>query len=148
MSKKIPRNALSAKAKKRTRQHEVVDGGANKNPIWRFCCLDKDIPLNYSDSMEVLEILDKLKSYESMTWIQIEQATGSKSSGNASHYIDPSDIEKVGRKRIGELPDYDFSLLYSLALRGKHRLWGLRDKETFQILWYDPNHEICKIKKR
>lgn len=44
MSKKIPRNALSAKAKKRTRQHEVVDGGANKNPIWRFCCLDKDIP--------------------------------------------------------------------------------------------------------
>jgi len=33
--------------------------------------------------------------------------------------------------------------LYSLRLSGKLRLWGVRDRSVLQLLWYDPEHQVC-----
>ena len=38
--------------------------------------------------------------------------------------------------------------LYSIALQNKLRIVGLRDKDRFHVLWYDPEHEVCTSQKK
>ena len=43
------------------------------------------------------------------------------------------------------LDSYD--VLYSLTITGKQRVWGImiEETDTFQLLWYDSQHEIYPV---
>ncbi len=88
----------------------------------------------------LIEVVKKLGQFESMTWFQIDAA--------GSHPIEVYKLIKVARDRLEELKLDDFDELYSLRLTGTQRLWGIRDRNVFRALWWDPEHEICPSPKK
>ena len=84
--------------------------------------------------------------FEGQTWTEIMSASGGKRTGTNSHFIPVAHLIKEAQKRAEELKidDYEF---FSLRLDAKKRLWGIIDGGVFQIIWYDPNHEICPSHK-
>jgi len=115
-------------------------GNTNKRqPVWVFSVLDENGPwgkVKLSGDSVWNDILPKIRSYESMTWGQIEQ------NKKYNHSVGIDALCPTARKRIDHLK-LDVDELFRFRLSGKQRLWGIRDRERFKILWWDPDHEIC-----
>lgn len=79
------------------------------------------------------------KSFESMTWNQIFI-----DNSENNHAISLNDIEKFAYDRILSLSYDDQNCLWSLRLNGRQRLWGIREKNYFLVIWWDPFHQVCK----
>ncbi len=88
----------------------------------------------------LLEIVNKLAQYESMTWAKIE--------GDRNHFIKIDKIIKPAQLRLQQLRLHDVDQLFSLHLSGTQRVWGIRDNAILQLLWWDPKHEICPSVKK
>jgi len=119
------------------------DRTSNKHPSWRFGIIDLDGMWGYrtiASQTLVLDIRDKLSSFEGMTWTAIESA--------GSHFISKSDICPDANRRLSHLRLDDVDELFSLRLTGKKRIWGIRDNEVLKILWWDPDHTICPSPKK
>ena len=83
----------------------------------------------------LVNVLDRLKDFERSTWQDIERG--------GSHFISVGDVIKEAQVRLQELKLDDTDELFSLRLKGKERLWGLRSNDKFALLWWDPEHQIC-----
>lgn len=42
----------------------------------------------------------------------------------------------------------DLDQLFSLRLTVRKRVWGIKEGNIFWILWWDPEHEVCKSHKK
>lgn len=122
------------------------DSYRRTTPAWLFSRLDlaqswsdRD-PLTLAQLRE--EILPKIKSYESMTWAEIER--------NAwrDHSIEVARLVPEARARLEEIGLADLDELFRFRLAGEQRLWGIRDRHYFKILWWDPKHRVCPSVKR
>lgn len=87
------------------------------------------------------EILCKMKDFETRTWAEIK-------GGKQNHSIAVDLIEPVAQKRLQELGLDDLDSVFSLRLTGTKRLFGIRTGRVFEVLWYDPEHEICPSLKK
>lgn len=56
-------------------------------------------------------------------------------------------LDKEAAKRLTELNLDSYDVLYSLTVTGRQRVWGIMIEETgtFQLLWYDPRHEVYPV---
>jgi len=63
--------------------------------------------------------------------------------GDRHHRVFVSDIIRKAQDRLVEIEQSDIDQLYSLAISGDKRIWGIRDRHIFKVLWWDPKHEIC-----
>lgn len=145
-SKKIP-NQFDMEVKKISKHKENPNSFLSKNPVWRFSKRDKEHPKWKINSEDIDEfILEKLCSYETMTWDEILKANGGRNQGNNNHYIEINLFINEAKKRIEELNIFEDSL-FSLRLSGKVRLLGILRDGIFTIIWLDNEHEIYKIKK-
>ncbi len=54
---------------------------------------------------------------------------------------------KEAAKRLTGLNLDSYDVLYSLTITGKQRVWGImiEETDTFQLLWYDSQHEIYPV---
>ncbi len=86
------------------------------------------------------EILPKLINFESKPWAEIV--------GKNNHLIPVSNIIKKAQDRLVKIERDRVEELFSLRLDGKTRLYGIRDRATFKIIWFDFNHEICTSHKK
>lgn len=86
------------------------------------------------------EIIPKLQNYETMTWGEIE--------GKDSHFIGVGKCSKEARKRLEELELDDLEELFSLRMSGRRRIWGRLQSSIFDILWWDPEHQVYPIEKK
>lgn len=119
----------------------------NKNPSWSFSHCDQNGKWSiYKCENFNEDILKKLIGYEGMTWHEIMQSSGGRKSGTNSHFIPMNDICKEAQKRVHELY-FDFDEIFSLRLSSRKRLFGSIHDGVFNIIWYDPTHEICPVKK-
>jgi hypothetical protein len=75
-----------------------------------------------------------------MTWAQIM--------GTGSHPIPVGDITPDAQRRLEAIGQADVDELFSLRFTGRERLWGIRDRHTLKVLWWDPGHEICPSTKK
>ena len=76
-----------------------------------------------------------------MTWKEFKN--------KQNHNIPVISINKEARKRLTEIEKDDIDYLFSVRINGKQRLWGIRrDLHAFNLLWWDPKHEICPSKKK
>ena len=111
---------------------------------WRTSNADHDGPFGWEATTIrhlLEEIVPKLHHFETMTWSQIEGAN--------SHFVAFEDLCKEARDRLGTLDMENIENLFSLRLSGRERVWGHREGETFQVLWWDPEHLVCpKSQKR
>ena len=93
----------------------------------------KDLDVSERD-----EVLSRFQSWEKMTWKQI--LVDGKWRNHAID-VDQCCPEAQARLRSLKLDDYD--QLVSLAVNSTGRVIGILDRATFQILWWDPNHQVC-----
>jgi len=84
-------------------------------------------------------IAPKLANFKTMTWQEIESATTS--TGHHMHHSMP--VESICNEcqtRLLEIEKVDD--IYRFRLGNKRRLWGFRVLHVFEILWYDPLHNV------
>lgn len=93
-------------------------------------------------------ILGKLKEFESKSWAIIANDSSGKTSGTRNHHVSVSKIDRSAQKRLRRIEMEDVDQLYSLRLTGKKRLFGVIHNYVLKVLWYDPNHEIFKSRKK
>lgn len=148
-TKKKPKTKEKVKGGKKPKEVVQANSYLGKNPVWRFHRSDSEHSKwslqekSYLDN----ELIEKLIGFEGMTWQQIQNASGGRSSGTNSHFIDVEDLITEAKSRLVELNVYN-DQLFSLRLTGSKRLFGILEDGVFHVIWYDRNHEICPSKKR
>jgi hypothetical protein len=90
------------------------------------------------------EVAEKLEGFQSMTWAEILRATGSVSYGNNNHHIDFDKLSSAAQTRLNDLQREDIDTVFSFHLRGKLRVYGIRDRKHCRILWLDPWHDAAR----
>lgn len=61
------------------------------------------------------------------------------------HSIPVKDIILPAQKRLRKM-GFTLEELFRFRLANLERVWGYRDRGVMQLLWWDPNHEICPSK--
>ena len=128
---------------------ESPDGYLKKHPVWAFHFCDTDHE-RWSINKEhrfTEDIFTKLISFEGMTWAEIQTASGGKASGTNNHFENICEMIPEAQKRAAELK-LDCDQLFSLRITGIKRLYGMLIDGVFNIIWFDPEHEIYPSKKK
>lgn len=104
---------------------------------------------NWGDEIWRRDIRPKLSNFATMTWAEIERArvkSGKKGqkSRAAHHEMAISVICSEARSRAVEIA-LPADTLFRFRLGSKKRLWGYRIGAVFNLIWYDPTHEIYPV---
>lgn len=115
-----------------------VDVDYSALPVcWQFCSMDMSGPFSCAgitfDEWQL--ILSKMRQWEKMTWYEI--------AGRRDHAIDVDNLSSEAKKRLIELQLDDIDEVFSLHIDGKKRLFGIRDRNIFRVLWWDREHKVC-----
>lgn len=94
------------------------------------------------------KIYPKLKEFEKRTWEDIERETYGERNKTKHHFVKIDRFIKEARDRLSEKKLNDTDELFSLRLEGKIRVYGNRKLNYMEIIWVDPNHEICPSKAK
>jgi hypothetical protein len=118
------------------------DPGA-RTPLWAFRIVDLDGPWSWGamKGAALGEVLQRLGSYETMTWREIDGPSG-------SHAVDVASLSRAARDRLVAIEQDDVHQCFSLRINGPARVWGIRDEHVLRVLWWDPRHEVCPSKKK
>lgn len=92
---------------------------------------------------KLLDIRQQIAGFESMTWNEI-----SVQGKYLHHSVAVCDLIPAARKRLQQLGLGDLDQLFRFRLANLERLWGYRDRNVMNVLWWDPKHEICPSKPR
>lgn len=65
-----------------------------------------------------------------------------------SHQISVSKLNRNPKKRLQEIGQTDIDDLFSLAIDGKRRVWGIKSVNILKIIWWDPDHTVCPSPKK
>lgn len=106
---------------------------------WRVSDIDWEGPWGWSQASGedlLKQVVPRLHGMESMTWGQIDGPTG-------SHFVEISAIIPEAQRRLTEIAKDEQARLFSLRITGRKRIWGIRDRAILQVLWWDPEHEVC-----
>jgi len=105
--------------------------------VWRFGIVDLGGPFGWGElgRFELLDILASLQQYESMTWNEIDQK-------KSCHATRVKDIDKVAYDRLVHLGLDDEEKLYQIRVNSTGRVWGIRDRNIFKLIWWDPDHKV------
>ncbi|MCY4379726.1 MAG: hypothetical protein OXC39_07885 [Candidatus Dadabacteria bacterium] len=108
---------------------------------WSFSLLDMDGPFGWSrcSVSDLKKLKSRLSSFETMTWAEIE--------GDRHHSISIADLSAQAKKRLDHEELNDVDEVFSLAIGGRERVIGIRDRDVFKLLWWDPAHEVCPSKR-
>lgn len=135
---------------KTTRIKNNPESNRDSKPCWQFSFIDVNGRWGWkavSGEQWWSSIFPKLKDFETMTWQEIINASGGRTVGNNNHEVNVSDIVPAARTRLKELGHDDITSLFSLRFGNTIRIWGVLEGRLLKILWFDPRHEIYKIKK-
>jgi len=91
------------------------------------------------DVVTIHEIREKLKHFETMTWAQILVEAKKR-----NHTVSVADLESSAKKRLKDSGQSDVEEVVSLHLTGSQRIWGILREGVLHLLWWDPNHSVCK----
>lgn len=122
-------------------------GYDKKNPSWRFSICNND---NHEWPPHGTSIKGMIYTYliakENQTWGEIKKETHDDGK-TKNHFIDIQRIDPNAQKILQDRNLIE-DRIFSLRIDNKKRLFGyLRDDGVFDIIWFDPNHSICKMKK-
>ena len=170
-SRKKPIISEDIKYSKDPRIDVNPDSYESRPPSWRFSCADNTHPRwsvkgiyedivedhndpsgsrithTFSKSIDS-ELLEHLKSRETMTWGNIKRQVGGPSSGTNSHFVDAKKISKDAQDILTkDYETYNTDALFSLRMSGKKRIYGLLEDGVFNIIWFDRKHEIYPSSK-
>ncbi|MFI0426702.1 MAG: hypothetical protein ACH34V_07080 [Flavobacterium sp.] len=106
------------------------------------------VTTKFKESYFWSELFPKLKDLESLKWHELEIQTYGKHGKSKHHWVSTNQIIKEAKERLIELKLDDYTEIFSIRLTGTNRIWGIRNYNYFQLLWFDFDHEICPSSKR
>lgn len=106
---------------------------------WRFSHVDHDGRWGFGsmDTATLCQVLKKLSDCESMTLNDLRRHHGF-----FTEYRDLSRLCKEAVVRLDELGFGDRTEIQRLRFTGKQRLYGFLVGNVFNVLWWDPEHEV------
>lgn len=109
---------------------------------WQFSTMDLDGPFKFCGLRPETwaKILSVMKEWDKKTWAEVM--------GGRDHFISVDALSDRAVKRLEEIERDDSDGIYSLHIGGESRFIGVRDRFIFQVLWWDPNHEVCPSHKK
>lgn len=119
--------------------HKSHDGEISTDLIKQICN-----NINYESKFN--EIHSKMKHFENLSWSEIDAETSGKKSKH--HNISIDQLSSDAKKRLEIIGFGDLDEIYSLRLAGKLRVFGRKIGNVLDIIWIDPNHEICPSNKK
>jgi hypothetical protein len=136
------RAALSTLPRAEKRPAAAATSWNDEHPSWRFGQLEVVGRFGWQtiSREKLLDIRQQLGSFESMSWNEIAVK------GKYFHHSIPvDDIIRPAQKRLEEM-GIATDELFRFRLANLERVWGYRDRGVLQLLWWDPDHEICPSK--
>jgi hypothetical protein len=135
---KKPKATLLPRPEKTPRKAGFDENPMRLKPAWRVGRLELCDPYGWHELQgdEILEVLSKLKSFESMLLAEI---LGS----SQHHQVKTESLCKEARDRLEELNLDDIEELLSLRVTGVKRVWGILEHNVVILLWWDPDHQVC-----
>ena len=136
-----------------TRGNESPGATDSETVILGWNELDMDGPWPWLWNSRTMEhwwrtIFPYLRNIETMTWAQLKMASGAKKHGTKNHLIETEKMIGKAQNRLSELYDEPVPGLFSCAYSGKGRIHGRREGRLLNLVWYDPNHEVCPSAKK
>lgn len=124
------------------------DSIISMRPSWSFYKCDKEGRWAFTN--EALgedfwsTIMPRLKSFEQLSWGDLE--------GKENHFVKVDTLNKCARDRLDELLIVE-EQLFSLKIANTLRVYGIRQKSTLFVLWYDNDHGdndtcVCRSYKK
>lgn len=116
---------------------------AARRPCWRIQYVDKGGPFAWTkiEPGDLLTVLGALANYETMNWTDIEAR-------KSCHKMPTASVSKEARQRLDEIELDDVEDLYQLQVNNRFRVFGMRDRNIFYVLWWDPEHQVYPTQKR
>ena len=116
-----------------------------KKPAWRISKMEFSDPFGWHilDENGIFSILEKLANFETMTWREILL-----DAKKQNHNVSVDKLIKEAQDRLTEISLDDLDDLTSLHLTGKGRVWGIIDQGVMNLLWWDPEHQVCPSHKK
>lgn len=85
-------------------------------------------------------IRERLRNLEALTWHEILVRDN-----YWNHEYEISRLGEDALRRLRELGQDDTDFIVSLRLGNFERVWGFRDNEILNLLWWDPNHQVYPV---
>lgn len=93
---------------------------------------------------ELKELLEFLAQCSRRTWAELESdLTGGRDRHKKHHSQPVSSLCKAARDRFYDhVADESYDTMFRLRYGGAKRLWGVRDRSEFHIVWADLKHRV------
>lgn len=149
-----------AKARKGQQTHAIakIPGTPSTNtsrerPVFCFQYADRATPhpWRFTGDSHGAELINRFCEFAALTWGDIErQRTGGKSRHRKHHGIEVSSLVPDAQSDLmkRQLTERFGDSIFRFRFGGEQRLWGFRSGATFHVVWWDPDHEVCKNEKR
>lgn len=140
--KSVPEKATNRSQTKVVKTNKNQHIRREGRPSWRFSTVDRDGPFAWPKGLaEESVIVDKLHSFDSMTWADIQ--------GKQHHALSAASLSKEAKRRLEEIElDDEIENLFSFHIQGKPRIICIRHNDLALLLWHDPNHQVAPSKKK
>ena len=142
MSKK-PKHNKNITVEKRARGASKANETINMPVSWHIRNIDWDGSWAFN-KITFKEFIDCvypiIKQFEKMRWNEIL--------GKNHHAVQKGSMIPKARRRLEDIGQDDVDELISFKCSGEKRLWGIRDRNIFKVLWWDPKHEVCPSNKK
>lgn len=143
---KKPKAAYSpVTAEKVPRQAEDPLAFHKEYPVWRMGKVDVGCDpwgWNTIDGGAMHRIREKLAAYETMTFREILNKDGTGCHDVEIYRMIPKAQARAAAIKVPR------DSLFSLRITGKERVWGIRTNHIIELLWWDPEHEVCPSAKK
>jgi hypothetical protein len=110
---------------------------------WRTVGTDCAGPFGWQNANHDLlfgHIIPKLHEFETMLWRELE--------GGAHHSCEVTGMSYEAQRRLIDIGRDDCDTLFSLRLAGRQRVWGIRERQVLNLLWWDPEHRVYPSGKK
>jgi hypothetical protein len=143
-TKKQPFAAVVEELKKKPKAGPIEPGSPySKKPSWRLSKAEMVDPFGWHaiDAQTAHHVRTCLAQFEGRTWNDILVKDE-----DHNHAIEVEKLSPEAKQRLKAL-NLSVDEVISLRLTGKNRVVGLWEDGILSILWWDPNHFVCKVKK-
>ncbi|WP_319778402.1 hypothetical protein [Maridesulfovibrio sp.] len=137
---KINQNPTPSKTVKFSENPEQI---LDSHISWHFNLMDQAPESPWTSLPKHLNrYADKLHAYEKQTIAEIFHEKQ-----QYNHAVPVGRLVPRAQARLNTLK-IKVDALYRLRFGGKPRLWGILKGNIFQILWFDPQHQVCPSEKK
>jgi hypothetical protein len=141
--RKRPKIAIAPEAAKVPRVASDPERAKSEFISWRLSRLDLEGAWGWSHlgRADIPRIYDYLRNCERLHLGELMTMKG-------TEQIPIENLEPPARKRLQEIGHDDLDELWHLRLGGKPRIWGTVQGTIFYVIWWDPDHCVCKSPKK